>query len=55
MFMGIDVGRKHLEVAATAAAPLPRRVPNTEAGIAALVTALAVVAPTLVVLEAPGT
>jgi transposase len=56
MFVGIDVGLKRLDVAAAGAAPeLPRRVPNTDEGIAALVTALAPLAPTLVVLEATGT
>jgi transposase len=56
MFVGIDVGLKHLDVAAAGAAPdLPRRVPNTVEGIAALLAALAPLAPTLVVLEATGT
>jgi len=55
MFIGIDVGLKSLEVAATPAAPsLPRRVPNTAAGIARLVAALGGLTPTLVVLEATG-
>ena len=56
MFIGIAGGLKHLDCAATAAAPdLPRRVPNTADGIARLVAALAAVAPALVVLEATGT
>ena len=55
MFIGIDVGAKHLDAAATPAATAPpRRVPNTEAGIATLVAALAGLRPTLVVLEATG-
>jgi transposase len=55
MFVGIDVGLQQLEVAAAgASAGLPRRVPNTEGGIAALVAALAPLAPTVVVLEATG-
>lgn len=56
MFIGIDVGSKQLDAAATAAAPaLPRRVPNTAAGIATLVAALTNAIPTLVVVEATGT
>ena len=56
MFVGIDVGLKHLDCAAAGAAPaLPRRAPNTAAGIAALLAALAPLAPTLIVLEATGT
>ena len=56
MFVGIDVGLKHLDIAAAGAAPdVPRRVPNTDEGIAALVAALAPLSPTLVVLEATGT
>lgn len=56
MFIGIDVGLKSLEVAATPAAPsLPRRVPNTATGIATLVEPLRGLDPTLVVLEATGT
>jgi len=55
MFIGIDVGLKHLDVAATEAAPtLPPRVPNTAAGIATLGAALTSLNPTLVVLEATG-
>jgi transposase len=56
MFIGIDVGSKQLDAAATAAAPaLPRRVPNTADGIATLVAALNAVTPALIVLEATGT
>ena len=56
MFIGIDVGAKHLDAAATAsAAPLPARVPNTAEGIATLVAALTGLTPHLVVLEATGT
>lgn len=56
MFIGIDVGLKSLDAAASAAAAdLPRRVPNTADGIARLVAALGALAPTLVVLEATGT
>lgn len=55
MFIGIDVGLKHLDVAASAAGPeVPRRVPNTADGIGALVAALTGLAPRLVVLEATG-
>jgi transposase len=55
MFVGIDVGLKHLDIASTApAAALPRRAPNTPDGIARLVAALAAAAPTRVVLEATG-
>lgn len=55
MFIGIDVGSRHLDAAATAAAPdLPRRVPNTAEGIATLAGALSGCAPTLVVMEATG-
>lgn len=55
MFIGIDVGLKHLDCAATEAAPtLPRRAPNAAEGIAALVAALAALGPTLIVLEATG-
>lgn len=56
MFIGIDVGQQSLGVAASAAAPrLPRRVPNTAAGIAHLVAGLGEVVPALVVMEATGT
>jgi transposase len=55
MFIGIDVGSRFLDAAASAAAPdLPRRVPNTADGIARLVTALTRLTPELVVLEATG-
>jgi transposase len=54
-FIGIDVGSRHLEVAASEAAPaLPRRVPNTAEGIARLVAILQELEPDLVVLEATG-
>jgi transposase len=55
MFIGIDVGAKHLDAAATAPAPsVPPRVPNTADGIARLVAALSRRTPHLVVLEATG-
>lgn len=55
MFIGIDVGLKHLDLAAHPAAPsLPRRVPNTPEGIAQLVPVLQMRTPTLIVLEATG-
>jgi transposase len=55
MFLGIDVGLKHLDLAATPPAPgLPRRVPNTPEGIATLVAALAPLDLDLIVLEATG-
>jgi transposase len=56
MSIGIAVGLKHLDAAAAPAVPrLPRRVPNTAAGIATLLAALTPLAPSLVVLEATGT
>jgi transposase len=55
MYIGIDVGAKHLEAATSAAAPpLPRRVANTVEGRAPLVAALRELAPELVVMEATG-
>lgn len=55
MFIGIDVGSKYLDAAASeAAAALPRRVPNTAEGIATLLAALTSLTPELVVLEATG-
>jgi len=55
MFIGIDVGSKFLDLAATPTAPaLPRRVANTAEGIATLIAALTPLAPTRVVLEATG-
>jgi transposase len=55
MFIGIDVGSKHLDVAATETVPtLSRRVANTAEGIADLVTALVAVGPSLIVMEATG-
>lgn len=56
MFIGIDVGLRWLDLATTSAAPtLPRRVPNTAEGIAALIPVLHTLTPTLIVLEATGT
>ena len=56
MFIGIDVGLKHLDIAAIPPVPtLPRRVPNTDEGRAALVAALQPLGPTLIVGEATGT
>jgi transposase len=56
MFIGIDVGAKHLEAAATPpVASLPARVPNTTDGIATLMAALTGLTPQLIVLEATGT
>jgi transposase len=55
MFIGIDVGSRYLDAAATGAAPeLPRRVPNTAEGIARLVSALSALTPVGIVLEATG-
>lgn len=55
MFIGIDVGLKYLDLAASRPAPeLPRRVANTDAGRATLIPALTALAPTLIVLEATG-
>jgi transposase len=55
MFVGIDVGSRFLDVAAAEpVVALPRRVANTDEGIAALVAALGAGAPDLVVLEATG-
>ncbi len=58
-FVGIDVGRSFLDLASsvpgTRSDPvLPRRVENTEAGIARAVAALTALGPELVVLEATG-
>lgn len=56
MFLGIDVGSRWLDLAATIAAPaLPRRVANTAEDIATLVEAILPLQPTLIVLEATGT
>ncbi len=52
-WIGIDVAKSHLDVADTRDAR-PWRVPNDEAGIAALVTDLLARMPQLVVLEATG-
>ena len=55
-YVGIDVGKSSLDAAATEPVPdLPRRVPNTAAGIGRLVAALGDVGPALVVMEATGT
>jgi transposase len=55
MFIGIDIGSKQLDLAATVATPaLPRQVPNTADGISSLVGALTRLHPQLVVLEATG-
>lgn len=55
MFIGIDIGSQHLALAASPArVALPKRVPNTAAGIATLVTALTPLAPALIALEATG-
>ena len=55
MYIGIDVGATHLDVAATAPAPLlPRRVPNTDEGVAGLVDAVRALSPALIVFEATG-
>ncbi len=55
MFIGIDIGAKHLDAAAsTAHSALPPRVPNTPAGIATLVAALTRLTPHLIVMEATG-
>jgi transposase len=54
-FIGIDVSAAQLDLAATpTASDLPPRVANTAEAIAALVTTLSTVAPTLVVCEATG-
>jgi transposase len=56
MFIGIDVGLKHLDLASTPKVPsLPRRVANTPEGIASLLPTVSRLAPTLLVLEATGT
>lgn len=56
MFIGIDIGAKWLDLAATPAAPsLPRRVPNTPEGLTLVMPVLRALAPTLIVLEATGT
>jgi transposase len=56
MFIGIDIGLKSLDIAATGAAPgLPRRVPNTPEGIATVLATLTPRTLTRIVLEATGT
>jgi transposase len=52
VFVGIDVGKQHLDVAIGREAP--RRVANDEAGIGELVVQLRSRPPTLVVMEASG-
>ena len=55
MFIGIDVGLKHLDLASREAArALPQRILNTPEGIAQLVPVLQALTPTLIVLEATG-
>jgi transposase len=55
MFIGIDVGRKYLDLAARpAATAVPQRVPNTATGIATVVETVRALAPRLVVCEATG-
>ena len=54
--IGLDIGQTWLDAAGDGpVTDLPRRVPNTAAGITQLVAALVAAAPTLVVLEATGT
>lgn len=54
--VGIDIGSAFLECAAEPPVPsLPRRAPNTDAGIAQVVRALSALGPALVALEATGT
>jgi transposase len=56
LHIGLDIGQAWLDAAGDGPAPgVPRRVPNTSAGITQLVTALVAVAPALVALEATGT
>lgn len=55
MFIGIDIGSRWLDLAATPATPaLPRRVANTPDGLATLLPTLTGLAPELIVLEATG-
>jgi transposase len=55
VYIGIDVGQKTLDLAAQPPLlALPRRVPNTAAGIARVLAVLTAAAPTLLVLEATG-
>jgi transposase len=55
-YIGLDIGQAWLDAAANGpVAALPRRVPNTDEGIAHLVASIGAVDPTLVVLEATGT
>ncbi len=52
-FIGIDVSKAHLDIAVYAS-PTAWQVDNDEAGLAALVQRLQLLAPTLIVLEATG-
>jgi transposase len=54
VWIGIDVAKAHLDLAATPSADAPWREPNTPAGIRRVVDQLTARAPTLVVLEATG-
>lgn len=54
LFVGIDVAKAHLDVALGPDGALVRH-PNDEAGIAAILAALAAEPPALIVLEATGT
>jgi transposase len=54
VFVGIDVAKAHLDIAVRPPLRARGRVPHDEAGVAALVTMLRQLAPTLVVLEATG-
>ena len=53
VFVGIDVSKAYLDVAERPG-PAPVRLPNDEAGISQILDRLAVVRPTLIVLEATG-
>jgi transposase len=57
LYVGIDVAKPHLDVAARGGPALPdvlRHVANTEAGLGPLVRALAALRPALIVCEASG-
>jgi transposase len=53
MYVGIDVAKRHLDVATEPRTP-PAQFPQTETGVAALVAHLHAQAPALIVLEATG-
>src|SRR3954453_13808909 len=53
IFVGIDISKAYLDTPTRPASPLDRHS-NDPAGIAALVTRLGPLAPTLVVVEGPG-